>query len=102
MPTSTHGSPTHDHPTKSAILRGPRMSTALAYEPAQPEEATAAGRPSLTALIRAQPRILFAAGLLLVLTLAAVLAPLIGGHDPVATDPDHALVGPGPGHWFGT
>src|SRR5205823_2422050 len=78
------------------------MSTALAYDPAQPEEATAAGRPSLAALVRAQPRIVFAAGLLLLLILAALLAPLIGGHDPIATDPDHALVGPGPGHWFGT
>jgi peptide/nickel transport system permease protein len=78
------------------------MSTALAYEPTQPEEATAAGRPSLAALIRAQPRIVFAAGLLLLLGLAALLAPLIAGHDPIATDPDHALVGPGPGHWFGT
>ena len=37
------------------------MSTALAYEPAQPEEATAAGRPSLAALVRAQTRIAFAA-----------------------------------------
>jgi peptide/nickel transport system permease protein len=56
----------------------------------------------VTALLRSRPRIVFAAGLLLLLALTSLLAPVVAGHDPITTDPDHALLGPGPGHWFGT
>jgi peptide/nickel transport system permease protein len=80
------------------------MSTATAYQAAapEPEEVGGGGRPSLRALLRSQPRILVASAILLVLALAAVLAPVIAGHDPIATDPDNALLAPGAGHPFGT
>ena len=83
------------------------MSTATAYqagppEPLAPEEGPGAGRLSLRALVSSQPRILFAAALLLLLALTALLAPAISGHDPILTDPDNALLPPGRGHWLGT
>jgi peptide/nickel transport system permease protein len=42
-----------------------------------------------------------AALVLLLLVLVAVFAPLIAGHDPLATSRAR-LEAPGPGHWFGT
>jgi peptide/nickel transport system permease protein len=83
------------------------LSTAAAYqavppEPIPPEAGAGVGRPSPVALVRSQPRVAFAGSLLLLLGLAALLAPLVAGHDPIATDPDHALLAPGAGHWLGT
>lgn len=52
--------------------------------------------------LRDNPRIALAGGLLLGLGLAAALAPLIGGHDPIATDPDASLLRPGRSHLLGT
>lgn len=40
--------------------------------------------------------------ILAVLVLAAVFAPWITHWDPIATDPEHALLGPSGTHWFGT
>ncbi|MCU0625099.1 MAG: ABC transporter permease [Gemmatimonadaceae bacterium] len=40
--------------------------------------------------------------LLVVLALAALLAPLIARHDPVAVDLGNALARPGAAHWLGT
>ena len=57
---------------------------------------------SLAALIRRHPRVLVASGLLAVLIIAAVLAPWISPHDPIAASPDDNLLPPGPGHWLGT
>lgn len=47
---------------------------------------------------------LSAAGLVLggLLVVVAVFAPLIAGHDPLALDPAHRLLPPGPSHLFGT
>ncbi len=81
------------------------MSTAAAYQAGPPEPIppeAGVGRPSPAALVRSQPRVAFAGSLLLLLGLAALLAPLVAGHDPIATDPDQALLGPGAGHWLGT
>jgi len=52
--------------------------------------------------VRSQPRIAFAAALLLVLALLAIFAPWISGHDPIRTDPDHNLLPPTLDHPFGT
>lgn len=57
---------------------------------------------SLAALIRRHPRVLVASGLLAVLIIAAVVAPWISPHDPIAASPDDNLLPPGPGHWLGT
>jgi peptide/nickel transport system permease protein len=83
------------------------LSTAAAYQagppgPFAPEEGAGVGRFSWRALVRSQPRILFAGALLLLLALTALLAPVISGHDPILTDPDNALLPPSRGHWLGT
>ena len=52
--------------------------------------------------LRRHPRIAVAASLLLLLALAALLAPLVAGHDPIATDPDQNLLAPGREHPLGT
>lgn len=57
---------------------------------------------SLAGLIRRHPRVLVASALLAALIIAAVLAPWISPHDPIATSPDDNLLPPGPGHWLGT
>jgi len=41
-------------------------------------------------------------GFIAVLIIAAILAPLIAGHDPLTVDVDNALVPPGHGHLLGT
>ncbi|HWL44926.1 MAG TPA: ABC transporter permease [Ilumatobacter sp.] len=49
-----------------------------------------------------QPIAMFAVGLLVVLTLMAVLAPLIATHDPALQNLRARNQGPSSGHWFGT
>ncbi len=82
------------------------MSTAaptFEVEPVAELLAQEAYRPvSLGALLRGHPRVLVAGTLLLMLALSALLAPWIAPHDPILTDPDNALLPPGPAHWLGT
>src|SRR5207245_636501 len=52
--------------------------------------------------LRTYPRVPLPATLRLGLALIALLAPWIALHDPIATDPGHALLGPGAGHPLGT
>ena len=65
----------------------------------------AAGAPRRARLIgelRRQPRVIIGGGLVIVLLLMAMLAPVIAPYDPVGADPSHSLEGPAPGHLFGT
>ncbi len=80
------------------------MSTATAYQAEEPAVAVAEAprRFAPLWLVRTQPRIAFAAGMLLVLALAALLAPWIAGHDPIHTDPDNNLLPPSISHPLGT
>jgi peptide/nickel transport system permease protein len=57
---------------------------------------------SLRGLFRNYPRVAVASGLLLLLVLVALLAPWISLHDPIATDPSNALLGPSGAHPLGT
>ena len=59
-------------------------------------------RMSVRSLLRTYPRVAVASGLLILLVLIAVLAPLIARHDPIATDPSNALLGPSAAHLLGT
>lgn len=80
------------------------MSTASAYQAEQPE-LEVAGAPrwfDAGRLVRSQPRVAFAVGLLLLLCLAALLAPWISGHDPIRADPDNNLLAPSLSHPLGT
>jgi peptide/nickel transport system permease protein len=79
------------------------MSTA--YGAALPEEVaeTPVSRPtSVRALLRTYPRVAVASALLLLLVLVTILAPWIALHDPIATDPSNALLGPSGAHPLGT
>src|SRR5438128_2084174 len=80
-----------------------RMSAV--YGPALPEKVaeTPVSQPtSIGTLFRTYPRVAVASGLLLLLVLVALLAPWIALHDPIATDPSNALLGPSGAHPFGT
>ena len=80
------------------------MSTAAVYQ-ADDSEVLALDeyrRAGLGATLRGHPRVVVAAGLLLLLALVALLAPVIAPHNPLAVSPDDARLAPGPGHWLGT
>jgi len=75
------------------------------YGPTLPEEVaeTPVSPPtSIRTLFRTYPRVAVASGLLLLLVLVALLAPWIAFHDPIATDPSNALLGPSGAHPLGT
>jgi peptide/nickel transport system permease protein len=75
------------------------------YGPTLPEEVaeTPVSPPtSIRTLFRTYPRVAVASGLLLLLVLVALLAPWIALHDPIATDPSNALLGPSGAHPLGT
>lgn len=57
---------------------------------------------SIRRLLRTYPRVAVASALLLLLVLVALLAPWIALHDPIATDPSNALLGPSLAHPLGT
>jgi peptide/nickel transport system permease protein len=57
---------------------------------------------SIRSVLRNYPRVAVASALLLLLGAVAVLAPWIALHDPIATDPSNALLGPGLAHPLGT
>lgn len=79
------------------------MSTA--YGSSLPEElieTPITERMSVRTLLRTYPRVAVATGLLLLLVLITIFAPLIALHDPIATDPSNALLPPGAGHPLGT
>ena len=59
-------------------------------------------RFSLARLLRDNPRVAISAGLIGVLFLVAILAPVISPHDPIAQDPDNSYLPPGGGHVLGT
>jgi peptide/nickel transport system permease protein len=55
------------------------------------------------ALLRDHPRVTAAGGLVALLFLVALLAPLISPHDPLAVNADDSYLPPlSPGHWLGT
>lgn len=80
------------------------MSTAEAYTTEEPGTGapSSLGAARRLAAIRDHPRVLVAAGMLLLLILLAILAPALHLHDPNRTDPDNFLLPPGPGHLLGT
>jgi len=52
--------------------------------------------------LRNHPRVLVAGSMLWLLALAALLAPFLSPHNPLAVNPDFSRLPPGPGHWLGT
>ena len=59
-------------------------------------------RFSLARLLRDNPRVAVSAGLIGLLFLVAILAPVISPHDPIAQEPDNSYLPPGGGHVLGT
>jgi peptide/nickel transport system permease protein len=78
------------------------MSTVYPSLPEEIAQTPVTERISLRALLRTYPRVAVASGLLLLLLLVTVLAPWIAVHDPIATDPANALLGPSAAHPLGT
>ena len=54
------------------------------------------------ATLRADPRAWIGGGVVLLLVLGALLAPLLAGHDPIAIDLVQTLSAPSAKHWMGT
>src|ERR1043165_9107891 len=52
--------------------------------------------------LRRDPRAWIGVGVVGLLILMAIAAPLIAGHDPIAIDLVRSLEGPSTSHWFGT
>jgi peptide/nickel transport system permease protein len=80
------------------------LSTAEAYtsEEAAGGLGTEARRAHPLRAILERRRVLVAAAMLAVLGLLALLAPVLPIPNPIHTDPDNFLLGPGAGHLFGT
>lgn len=78
-------------------------STAI-IQPGEAASVGVAGRPpaGLRRLVAGHPRVVVASLLLLALALAALLAPLVSPHDPLAVAPENARLAPGAGHLLGT
>jgi ABC-type dipeptide/oligopeptide/nickel transport system permease subunit len=56
----------------------------------------------VTRALRRDARAWFGIGVVAVIVLLAVLAPLVSHHDPLAIDLVNQLQGPSPAHWLGT
>lgn len=52
--------------------------------------------------LKMDKRAWFGGGVIVLLVLLAVAAPLVAGHDPFGIDLVHSLEAPSPSHWFGT
>ena len=66
-------------------------------------EPTLRGRIDPVELLRRYPRVALSAGLVALLFLVALLAPIISPHDPLAVEPDNAYLKPfASGHVLGT
>lgn len=78
------------------------MSTVYGALPEEVAETPVTERMSIRTLLRTYPRVAVASGLLLLLVLVTLAAPLIALHDPIATDPSNALLGPSAAHPLGT
>jgi ABC-type dipeptide/oligopeptide/nickel transport system permease subunit len=52
--------------------------------------------------LRADPRAWFGAGVVVLLVVLALAAPLVAGHDPLQIDLINSLSAPSRAHWFGT
>jgi peptide/nickel transport system permease protein len=79
--------------------------TVSAPEIAQPLGAQAAAEPrrnKLLQTVRRNPRLAVGGGLVLLLVLMAVLAPLLTRYDPTVGDASDSLIAPGAAHWLGT
>ena len=55
-----------------------------------------------TQRLRRDPRAWIGIGVVMLLILMAIAAPIIAGHDPLAIDLVRSLEGPSRSHWFGT
>ena len=55
-----------------------------------------------TVRLRRDPRAWLGFGVVILLLLMAVAAPIVAGHDPLAIDLVRSLEGPSGAHWFGT
>ncbi len=78
------------------------VKNATSLPAGQPGKSPAAKRQGLLRRISGSPLALISLGILVLLVLATVLAPLLTHYDPNSGDIGQALVGPGPDHWLGT
>jgi peptide/nickel transport system permease protein len=74
--------------------------------PDQQDDAAAAGAPGKPARLRGElkrhPSLAAGGVLAAVVVLVAAAGHIAPPHNPLTLNPGHALVPPGPGHWFGT
>lgn len=56
----------------------------------------------VSVLLKRDRRAWFGAGVIVAMTVSAVLAPLLARHDPIAIDLANQLLPPSASHWFGT
>jgi len=63
---------------------------------------TAPRRRGLASLVRQHPSVIVGGGILVLLTLVAILAPILGTVDPTAVAPARRLKPPSAEFWFGT
>jgi len=74
----------------------------LSAETSIPVLALPRGESRLRRLVRRHPTMVAGGGLILLMVLAGVFAPLLGTTDPLNISPIERLRGPSEEHWFGT
>ena len=80
--------------------------TGVGFSPDGQDDTAPSGAPGRSARLRTElkhhPNLVVGGVLAAVVVIAAITGHLAPPHDPLAINPGHALLPPGPGHWFGT
>lgn len=91
---------TRGQPVESAVEeRSPEGAPPVSGSPPKKRRSPAA---FIGSVFRRSPTLVIGGGIVLVLSILALFAPVLAPHDPFALDPSQRFLAPSADHWFGT